>query len=329
MRGLVHNFESYLLENLGISSSLEPWSKENGLPIFLRDLYRFYTCKLLEQPFLVMAARDKDEVTPVTIRKHIERVGKIWQHEVIYLHPTVSSYNRKRLIEHKISFVVPGNQMYLPLLGMDLREHIRSIRIAKKKFSPSTQAVILSILYNWKERGITPSQLAKDLNYTKMTMTRAFDEIEAADLADVSMEWRERVLRFDGDRKSLWKKAFHQLRTPTSQRVKVLGLHNNGNFPMLLAGESALARSSMLVEPQNRIYAVSAETWKAMQLHEGMIKLAIHELNSIEIEIWKYPPELFASNDTVDPYSLFLSLKDIKDERVEMALEELQEKFPW
>ncbi len=66
-----------------------------------------------------------------------------------------------------------------------------------------------------------------------------------------------------------------------------------------------------------------------MRLQESMFELTTDEPGSIELEIWKYPPELFANNDMVDPLSLFLSLKSSKDERVEMALEELQERFPW
>jgi hypothetical protein len=49
----------------------------------------------------------------------------------------------------------------------------------------------------------------------------------------------------------------------------------------------------------------------------------------MEIEIWKYDPELLARKGVVDPLSLYLSLKNIKDERVEMALDTLLEKFQW
>ena len=321
-------FENYLSENLGISLHLKPWDKEKGLPYFLRDLYRLYECELLSQPWLVMAARDKEEVTPATIRKHISQLQKKWEYEVLYLSPTISTYNRKRLIEYKISFVVPGNQMYLPALGVDLREYIRNLRTSKKKkFSPSTQVVLLAMLYDWPRDGVTPSQLAERLGYTSMTMTRAFDEIEAAGLAEVCMEWRERVLRFDGTRKSLWEKSIKQLRTPVSKRFKIQGIRSYESFP--LAGESALARFSMLAEPACPIVAVSTERWKAMLMTEAVTVIPMLEPGATEIEVWKYQPELFARGRRVDPLSLYLSHRDSKDERVEKALDELMEEFPW
>jgi hypothetical protein len=327
MRDQAKKFENYLYENLGITSRLEPWRDEGSLPPFLHDLYHFYQCQLLDEPCLIMAAQGKEEITPVTIRKHIGRIEKVWGHEVIYLHPAISSYNRKRLIEQKISFVVPGNQMYLPILGMDLRKHIRSIRTARRKFSPSTQVLLLSVLYEWPEHGVTPSQVAERLGYSAMTLTRAFDEIEAAGLGNVHMEWRERVLRFEEDRKTLWESALGQLHTPVRKRVHALAPHAAQS--LVLAGESALARYSMLADPANPVYAVTLEAWKAMRLNDDVTELSLYEPGSVEIEIWKYAPELFAQNRVVDPLSLFLSLKDTKDERVEMALDALMGNFEW
>lgn len=328
MRDLPKKFENYLFENLGLVSHLKPWDKEKGLPFFLRDLYTFYECELLSQPWLVMAVRDAEEITPATIRKHIGQLQKKWNHDVLYLHPAISTYNRKRLIEQKISFVIPGNQMYLPALGVDLREYIRSKRAEKiKKFSPSTQALVLSLLYDWPEEGVTPSQLAGKLGYTAMTMTRAFDELETSGLAVVSTKSRERVLRVEEDRKIFWQKCLQYLRSPVGKRVKVQAPYDK--YSLLLAGESALSRFTMLAPPSRAFYALSRDLWKTMQREWDISELSFHSDNSVVIEIWKYPPELFAREAMVDPLSLYLSLLAINDERVEMALDELQERFPW
>lgn len=327
MLNLAQKFEKYLFENLGVSIAIKKWRKEKGLPLFLRDLYNFYECQLLHESCLVMEARHEEEITPATIRKHMQQIEEMWRHEIIYLHPSISSYNRKRLIEHKISFVVPGNQMYLPLLGIDLREHIKGMRLVKKKISPSTQAVILFVLYNWPREGLTPSRLAQLIKYTPMTLTRVFDEIETTGLGNVEMESRERILHFEMDRKSLWEKSLDLLCSPVRKRVKISMLHDT--LSLLLAGESALSHRSMLAPPSRPTYAVSTRDWKVLQLNKEITELKIHEPGSAEIEIWKYDPELFAREGVVDPLSLYLSLKNTEDERVEMALDTLLEKFQW
>ena len=44
---------------------------------------------------------------------------------MVYVTGALASYERKRLIEQKVPFMVPGNQLYLPDLGIDLREYFR------------------------------------------------------------------------------------------------------------------------------------------------------------------------------------------------------------
>jgi len=98
---------------------------------------------------------------------------------------------------------------------------------------------------------------------------------------------------------------------------------------LLLAGESALSHHSMLAQTSRPTYAVSTREWKVLQLNNKITELDIHKPGSVEIEIWKYYPVLFAREGVVDPLYLYLNLKNIKDERVEMALDTLLEKFQW
>jgi hypothetical protein len=76
-----------------------------------------------------------------------------------------------------------------------------------------------------------------------MTLTRAFDEIETTGLGNVEMEWRERVLHFEMDRKSLWEKSLDLLRSPVRKRVKVSMPQDT--LSLLLAGESALSHHTV------------------------------------------------------------------------------------
>jgi hypothetical protein len=47
------------------------------------------------------------------------------------------------------------------------------------------------------------------------------------------------------------------------------------------------------------------------------------------IEVWNYDPNIFARYGTVDRFSLYLSLKDKKDERIEAALSEMIDNIEW
>jgi hypothetical protein len=48
-----------------------------------------------------------------------------------------------------------------------------------------------------------------------------------------------------------------------------------------------------------------------------------------EIEIWRYNPALLAENGFVDKLSLFLLMKNIDNERVEIELEIMMNEIKW
>jgi hypothetical protein len=53
------------------------------------------------------------------------------------------------------------------------------------------------------------------------------------------------------------------------------------------------------------------------------------EDNEVEIEVWSYDPRVLLDGPTVDRLSLFLSLRDDPDERVQQALQEMMRSFSW
>ena len=327
MEQLDLNFQRYIKETLNIAAQPKKWIEAEKLPFYLQNFYVFFKVSILDTPCLAMAVKDEVEQTPATIHKHILMVQKKWDHEVIYVHPKVSSYNRKRLIEHKVPFVVPGNQMYLPFLGIDLREHFKKIRNINPQCSPSTQTVVLYALLHGTENGFTPKILAGLLGYTPMTMTRAFDELQAAGLGEITMEGRERVLRFDRNKKDLWENARKFLRNPVKKSLWVKSFINE---PLgVKAGLTALAHYSALAEPANPIFAMAGKKWKKIKNRNDVLELTIAEPDAFELEIWSYSPQLLEKGNVVDRFSLYLSLQANDDERVESALEKMMEQITW
>jgi DNA-binding MarR family transcriptional regulator len=328
MDNLLSDFERYLKETLNITVQPKKWKEAESLPFFLRDLYVFYRVSILDIPCLLMVARDEEEQTPASISKQILQVRAKWDGEVIYLRSLVSAYNRKRLIEQKVSFVVPGNQMYLPMLGIDLREHFKQVRsVAPSKFSPSTQAVVLYALLKGPIHNYTPSRLAKELGYTVMTLTRVFDELASLGLAEVVTEGREKMLRLSDGKNVLWEKTREFMRSPVKRRTFIRP--PGPNWEGLPAGLTALAHFTLLAPPANPVYAVDLNGWKGMNLQHMIVELPIPEPQSFEIEVWNYSPLLFKEDDVVDRFSLYLSLRDNSDERVQSALEKMMEEVIW
>jgi hypothetical protein len=324
---VLHELERYLHDALGVSVKTTPWSGVGQLPPVLRERYRFAKAELLGLRALLVIDANPEEQSPATVRKHLDMLQSKQPAELIYVRARVTAYNRKRLIEQKVPFIVPGNQMYLPMLAIDLREHFRRIREEAPTFSPSTQVVVLHAMLRDAGQVLIPSEMAPLLGYSAMTMTRAFDELETAKLAEVTVRGRERCLRFIGDRREIWEKAQPFLRNPVSKRLFIRRIH--GAEGATHAGLTALAHYSMLAPPAYTTYALSREEWKTLRQQHKIIEVPVQDPDVSEIEVWWYSPARFAEHGMVDQLSLYLSLKADHDERTETALEEMMEKIEW
>ena len=332
---LIQQVERYLEESLGVMVAAQRWQDAVNFPYFLRELYHFYQISLFGRPCLLVVAKDEEEQTPAVIRKHLSVIEEKQAALPVYVHPLVSSYNRKRLIHHKIPFIIPASQMYLPDLGVDLREHFRQARSAVEKFTPSTQAMFLYILLN-PAASYTPSGLASRLSYAPMTMSRSFDEIEAAGLGEIANEGRERLLRLGANKQDLWDDAQPFLSTPVKEKVWIEG-HTFASLAMgerfhPKAGLTALAHYTNLAAPPQNVFAMSSKEWQILQPRYGLPQSARAEPDTIELEIWRYNPAVLTNQDgiqdVVDPLSLYLSLLSLHDERVEAALAHMIEQLP-
>jgi hypothetical protein len=158
-------------------------------------------------------------------------------------------------------------------------------------------------------------------------MTRALNELEGIGLGQIAMEGRQRVLRFDRNIKALWENVLETLRSPVRKRLWV---KHSLNKPLgMKAGLSALAYYSALAESANPVFALTGTNWKGIKTSKNLSVLEIAEPGACELEIWSYPPELFTKDGVVDRFSLYLSLQENKDERVESALAKMMEQIAW
>jgi len=328
MKKTIEKFKDYLYRATGITLHPSKWSGKTTLPYYLNEIYDFYKVDILDTPLIIMEQTSPEEQTPATIKKHCEQVYKIWGGGVIYLSDSITPYNRKRLIEHKVPFVIPDSQLYLPELGIDLREHFRQLRSSKQMFSPSTQVLVLYALINKTSGPFTPAGLAAILDYTPMTLGRAFDELESAGIGEVKSLGRERFLTLPENRKELWELTLPYMKSPVRSTLYIssdseeLKLNN-----IYESGLPALSAYSMIADPGYPVMAIGPDTWNSIKT--GLTPLPIRVEGASELQVWRYSPALLAQGNTVDIFSLYLSLMDEKDERIQKALSEMMEGFNW
>jgi DNA-binding MarR family transcriptional regulator len=192
---------------------------------------------------------------------------------------------------------------------------------------PAAQAVLIHALL--RDAGaISPTALAECLGYSIMAMSRALNELEAAGLGQAASNGRTRRLRLMGPGREVWEKAQPLLRTPVVKRLAIR-LAPNAELPGPRTGLDALAHYSMLAEPGIITLALSRVAWKALQQTERFETVRMDDLGATVVEIWSYAPTLFADGGWVDRLSLYLSLREAQDERVQGALDEMIKEVSW
>jgi len=329
METLVAQLETYLQNALGDVSAITPWKEDRKLVLFLRDRYRFFEARILGKACLLMTDEGDQEESPATVRKHVDQVKIKWSGPVIFVRRRIAAYNRKRLIDQKLPFVAPGNQMYLPMLGVDFREQFPTPRPTRSGLRPSSQAVLIYAILRDDDH-MSPTRLGAKLGYSAMAMSHVLNELEAAGIATSSAigRGRDRRLRFDMPKQEAWKKALPLLRTPVKSRHTIRMIPNE-ILRGPRAGLSALAHYSMMAEPENPVMAVSRKDWKTLRTGNVITAAMSGESNGGVVEVWSYAPTPVAIDGWVDRLSLYLSLRDMQDERIQAALDQMMKEVLW
>jgi len=321
---------AYLHETLGVAPEVRAWPGVAKLPYFLQDAFEVRELRLLDRQLLLAIHRQPNTLGLAHIRRQMDKLRHHAGVPVVYVTGALASYERKRLIEQKVAFIVPGNQLYLPELGLDLREYFRQGPGAPvAALSPATQAMLIAVLLRepWRAEW-QPAEVVKELGYSAMTLSRVVKEITATGVATLYTEGRARWLQMEPTAAETWEHAKPLLRRPTKRRFWAQPIPNWKPPTVRLAGLSALAQYSMLAEPEWPIYAISPAQWNTAR-QAGIETLPEHLPGACEWELWHYNPAIVPNSHTVDPLSLTLSLQGNPDERIQLALDELKERFPW
>ena len=183
----------------------------------------------------------------------------------------------------------------------------------------------LYLLYQ-KECYVLKSVAADSLGLTGTSITRASEQLVAMGLIEQEKVGKEVRMFQKSSSKELLKKAKPYLISPVQKKMVVKA--KNLSVQGLKAGETALSEYSMLNVPKLRTVAVYKGAIECDVLEEVDARWE-EEQELVLLELWKYNPLLFEKEGKVDQISLACSMADCKDERVEMAVEEMLEELVW
>lgn len=302
-----------------------------ALPQYLEALYRPYAVAVGGQALCAIETTAPDLPPPGRLVKQLRRLGAQLQRDpdtCCLVTEHLDAYSRRRLVELKQPFCLPGQQLYWPALGA-IQTRIRAGRQPAppgEHLSPAAQQVLLAILLRRIALPSPITALAKPLDLSPITASRVTAELTGSGLLQVESKGRHRWLKSKQTLATVWTQAQPRLRDPVMRIVRVR-LTQRPLQARLLAGETALAEQTMLAPPPIPTYAMAHLGWRAAGRGVEVIE---HDDDGLcRIELWRYPPERLSERPCVDPLSLVLSLRKLEDERVMQATRNLMETLPW
>jgi len=325
--GDTSNIRDYLQQVIGIEVEVRATGNTElaNMPLFLRNAYEYQRVSILDKDVVFAIVRVTDTPSPDQLKKQEEQLERMFAANIVFVFEWLEAYQRKRLVQKRLPFMVPGKQLYIPFLFIDLNEMLGKPKKQYERLRPASQCLLLYHLQVEQLEGLRFQDIALRLRYSSMTISRAAKELEAFGLVEIAGS-REKNLKFNKTRKGLWQQSKELFLSPVKERVYVSQLP--GEVDLYASDQTGLEHYTDLAGGWRQTYALDDDTYRLLKRNNKLKDLNVAD-GKYSFEVWSYKPGLLTDTNVVDPLSLYLSMREAEDERVEIALEQLLEQVVW
>ena len=313
-----------------------PENESEKLPMYFGQMYQIYTTRLFDTELVLAHLVNSDTISIAQTGKQLQSLKTILNKKVVLILDYLVSYNRIRLIKKKLNFIIPGKQLFLPELLVDLKEEKMTNlpALEKQNLIPSAQVIVLYYILGlsryWDIEKKPFKDIAAKMNYSPMAISKAVDNLRALNLITIAGE-KEKYIQFQYDKVELWEEIdkTNIWSYPIFKRIYIDELPSG--IKTWNCNMTALAEYSDINRSRQDYVAIGRTAYN--RLNRGnLLKNANPTEGNYCLEVWKYDPGVLTDSAevdelVVDPLSLYLTLKNNPDERIEMALEQIKEKF--
>lgn len=314
--------ENYL-SRIGLKcANVEFCHLEGKVPLSLSEYYEARVGNLLGSRYLFLMLTG-ERPNPDALIRQVVAVSRYYSERPIVLFGELDAEYYDRLCRENLAFIVPGRIVHIPpLVELKADNAFSASDTALGKYlSPWAQVIVLyQILNNRGNLSLPYSMVTEALRLNRVYLTRAAHELERRHLAKIEYSGIKGIITFAHDGRGLWHWAQDLLTSPVRKTIRTICPPANA----LRSGIAALSARSMLVPDRFATYAVVSSDLRKIPESD------VREYEGDYVEGWKYDPRLLAGKDgIVDPLSLYLSLRNNADPRVEEACEAMLKGVLW
>ena len=315
--------EKELERVFALSCAISEHKEKNGLPRYLSVGRRIYKAQYEQFSFYIIKL-------PSAIDSRVLYKEKLLYEEkfgvpVAFCFETLTKNNRNAYVKHHIPFMMIPTQIYLPFLGILFSKKFTGGEgRALLQLTANAQMILLYLLYN-KQADYTKKELAVILGLDPVYVTRGTKELLSRGFIAEKRKGRSVEVGLTIDSKELFNVINSALSSPVSDVIYVRKTEDVIGLPK--ASDFALSEISMLNQPEIAAYACFKKS-RIVDKFEIIDEPGWEKPSEIcKVEMWNYDSAKLCENGIVDKLSLYASLKDTKDPRVQGELENVLEEF--
>lgn len=268
----------------------------------------------------------KNNPTPRECSITAERMQSLFGLSVVFILSSGPSYERQRLMDKNVYFVMGEKFAFLPTLVAN--ERMRKTRPAKR-LSLVAQYTLLYHLQVESLEGLSAREMAEKLPYSYESITLGLTCLEDLKLCKKVPDGpKTKIVHFLSKGRELWDKAQPYMVDPVEKRVYCDSLNSDVQYTN--CNINALSHYSWLNPDANRMIMMSKK--QLQQLIDDQALINANEFDGeIMIEAWKYPvvSSIGSNSEWVDKLSLVISLREDPDARVEGEVERVINELEW
>ena len=294
------------------------------LPISFEKRFQYAKMKFNKESFLLIKEKRRGSLNSFVTQART--MGRKASMDVILVFSKLSDNEKKQLLQARVPFVDFKGNLFFPPLGLALNAN-DDVEVFKE-LTPSEQLTWIAFLLTKGQKVVDVDLLSQITGLPNSTIYRCLRTFK-------TLNWLNKpnkLYAYTASKKELFLKSESFLFNPIKKRLLLSDFDLNkiqSDSRLLYGGTYALSYLTFLAESdENSSYVISQRQFNKLSL-----PLSQHVLEGKVLEIWRYSP--FVSefwNDFketqdrqfVDPISLYLTLKDDDDPRVEEEIEVLK-----
>ncbi len=306
---------------------LQPLTKMQLKGITIGDTisYKFYDGTYFGTNILFIKPKSSNP-TPRECAITANRLSDIFKLPIVYILESAPSYERQRLIDKNVYFVMGNNFAFLPMLIAN--ERIRKAKPAKR-LTPVAQYILLYHLQIESLEGLSIADIADKTPYSYESISLGLTCLSDLKICNkTTCKTKFKIIHFTNKNRNLWDIAQVYLINPVKKRVYCDKINSDLKYP--ICNINALSHYSRLNPDNIEMVMMCNNDFQYLQSTKSLQNENQFD-GSVMIEIWKYPiiSKLHNSNQFVDRLSLVLSLKEENDARIEKETERIINEIKW